>query len=213
MRGGVSSDEDLVKLIEEKREKGVFLTVLGFGTGNYKDSKMEKLADKGNGNYAYIDNILEAKKVLVKELGGTLITIAKDVKLQIEFNPKHVKEYRLVGYENRILADEDFNDDKKDAGEVGSGHSVTALYEIIPAGSIESQLSIDTLKYRNNIPTLLTNSSEIATIKVRYKEPNEKNSHLISKTVNALVINSENTSDNFKFASSVVQLRLLLSDS
>src|SRR6185436_15561209 len=131
---GVSSDGELVRIIEEKREHGIFLTVLGYGMGNYKDSKMEKLADKGNGNYAYIDNILEAKKVLVKEMGGTLLTIAKDVKIQIEFNPAKVKEYKLVGYENRMLKDQDFNNDKKDAGELGSGHTVTALYEIIPAG-------------------------------------------------------------------------------
>ena len=131
---GASSDDDMVRLIEKERNKGIYLSVLGFGMGNYKDSKMEQLADKGNGNYAYIDGINEAKKVLVNEFGGTLFTIAKDVKLQIEFNPNKVAGYRLIGYEDRLLNKEDFNDDKKDAGELGSGHTVTALYEIIPAG-------------------------------------------------------------------------------
>ena len=131
---GPSSDADLVEIIENERKSGVFLTVLGYGMGNYKDSKMEKLADKGNGNHAYIDNAKEAKKVLVNEFGGTLFTIAKDVKLQVEFNPAKIQSYRLVGYENRMLNKEDFNDDVKDAGELGSGHTVTAIYEIIPAG-------------------------------------------------------------------------------
>ena len=130
---GASSDAEMERLIEEKRRGGVFLTVLGFGRGNLKDAKMEKLADKGNGNYAYIDNLLEAKKVFVNEFGGTLFTIAKDVKLQLEFNPAYVKAYRLIGYENRALRNEDFNNDKKDAGDLGSGHTVTALYEIVPA--------------------------------------------------------------------------------
>ena len=132
---GASSDNAMVQLIEKERESGIFLTCLGFGMGNLKDSKMEKLADKGNGNYAYIDNIQEAQKVLVTEFGGTLFTIAKDVKIQIEFNPRFVQAYRLIGYENRLLEDEDFNDDTKDAGELGAGHTVTALYEIIPCGS------------------------------------------------------------------------------
>ena len=130
---GASSDAELVRMIEEERKSGVFLTVLGFGTGNYKDNKMQELANKGNGNHAYIDNIQEARKVLVSEFGGTVFTIAKDVKLQLEFNPAHVQAYRLIGYENRLLAAEDFNDDTKDAGELGSGHTVTAMYEIIPA--------------------------------------------------------------------------------
>ena len=180
---GVSSDGELTRLIEEKREEGVFLSVLGFGTGNYKDSKMEQLADKGNGNYAYIDNILEAKKVLVKEMGGTLLTIAKDVKLQIEFNPAKVKAYRLVGYENRLLNNEDFNDDKKDAGELGSGHTVTAIYEIIPAGSDELVASIDNLKYQEVAKHSSSESNEVMTIKFRYKEPKESTSQLISHIV------------------------------
>lgn len=145
---GVSSDGELVKIIEREREHGVFLTVLGFGTGNLKDSKMEKLADHGNGNYAYIDSLLEGRKVLVEQMGGTLLTVAKDVKLQVEFNPTKVKAYRLIGYENRRLRDEEFNDDKKDASDLGAGHSVTALYEIIPADSDEPVPGVDPLKYQ-----------------------------------------------------------------
>lgn len=145
---GVSSDAEMTRLIESKREDGVFLTVLGFGTGNYKDSKMEKLADKGNGNYAYVDSIREAKKSLVTEMGGTLYTIAKDVKLQHEFNPAIVNSYRLIGYENRMLKKEDFNDDKKDAGELGAGHRVTALYEIVRVGVEEPIAKVDELKYQ-----------------------------------------------------------------
>ena len=151
---GVSSNDDLEKLVENKRKSGIFLSVLGFGMGNYKDSKMEILSDKGNGNYAYIDNLLEAEKVFVKEFGGTLFTVAKDVKLQLEFNPKYVKAYRLIGYENRVLANEDFKNDAKDAGEMGSGHTVTAIYEIIPAG-VESAFLPDKLKYQQlTIPLL-----------------------------------------------------------
>ena len=155
---GVSSNDELIKLIEEKRNDGIFLSVLGFGSGNLKDSKMEQIANNGNGNYYYIDNLLEAKKVLVTEMGGTLHTIAKDVKIQVEFNPQNVKAYRLIGYENRLLADEDFNNDKKDAGEVGSGHTVTALYEIIPHGvHTDTSLSdIDPLKYQT--PAIPVNS-------------------------------------------------------
>jgi Ca-activated chloride channel homolog len=145
---GESSNGGMERLVEEKRNLGVFITVLGFGMGNIKDDKMEIIADKGNGNYSYIDNLQEARKVLVSEFGGTLFTIAKDVKFQLEFNPAKVKSYRLVGYENRILNEEDFNDDTKDAGEMGSGHNVTALYEIVPAGSAESEPSVDPLKYQ-----------------------------------------------------------------
>jgi len=164
---GVSSDAELVKLIETERESGVFLTVMGFGTGNYKDSKMEKLANKGNGNYAYIDNINEARKVLVSEFGGTLFTIAKDVKLQIEFNPTQVASYRLIGYENRLLNKEDFNNDKKDAGELGAGHTVTAMYEIIPVG-VKSEFghSVDPLKYQKNLEVQKsTYADELMTVK------------------------------------------------
>src|SRR5205085_9281563 len=149
---GVTNKGDLTRLIEEKAKIGVFLSVLGFGMGNLKDSTMEKLADKGNGNYAYIDTMSEAKKVLVEQMSGTLVTIAKDVKIQIEFNSAIVGSYRLIGYENRLLAKEDFNDDKKDAGEIGSGHEVTALYEVVPAGAKASATtsapSVDALKYQ-----------------------------------------------------------------
>lgn len=210
---GISDDASLVKLIEEKRDQGIFLTVLGFGTGNYQDAKMEKLADKGNGNYAYVDNLLEAKKVLVKEIGGTLITIAKDVKIQIEFNPKHVKSYRLIGYDNRMLAHEDFKNDKKDAGDVGSGHSVTALYEIVPANSEEEDDPVDDFKYQNNLNTGAAESNEICTVKLRYKEPKEATSKEISKVVNDQNLNFENSSENFRFCAAVAQFGLILRES
>lgn len=210
---GASSDDELVRIIEKQRESGVYLTVLGFGTGNYKDSKMEKLADKGNGNYAYIDNLLEAKKSLVKEMGGTLQTIAKDVKIQVEFNPAKVKGYRLIGYENRVLNNEDFNDDTKDAGELGAGHTVTALYEIIPAGSNEKISKTDELKYQKTDmqPTAL-NTNELMTVKFRYKKPNENNSKLFEHIVNVNEFN-RTISNNFKWASVVAQFGLVLRDS
>lgn len=210
---GASSEGELVRMIEKERESGVYLTVLGFGTGNYKDNKMEQLADKGNGNYAYIDNILEAKKVLVKEMGGTLLTIAKDVKLQIEFNPMKVKGYRLVGYENRLLNNEDFNDDKKDAGELGSGHTVTAIYEIIPAGSEESVGNIDPLKYQKPKSITAPYSAEIMTIKFRYKEPKESSSKLISHVVSDNKKTFENSSENCRFSCAVAEFGMLLRDS
>ncbi|MBK9284542.1 MAG: von Willebrand factor type A domain-containing protein [Sphingobacteriaceae bacterium] len=210
---GARSDGEMVRLIEEKRESGVYLTVLGFGTGNYKDAKMEQLADKGNGNYAYIDNIMEAKKVLVNEMGGTLVTIAKDVKIQIEFNPAKVKAYRLVGYENRVLANEDFNDDKKDAGELGAGHTVTALYEIIPAGSTEETASIDPLKYQVIQTKTNISSNEILTVKFRYKEPNEEHSKLITEVVDDQLKKFSSASENCKFASAVSAFGMLLRDS
>lgn len=209
---GISSQGELIRLIEEKRNDGIFLSVLGFGTGNLKDSKMEQIADKGNGNYHYIDNILEAKKVLVTELGGTLLTIAKDVKLQIEFNPLTVKSYRLIGYENRLLNAEDFNDDKKDAGELGSGHTVTALYEIIPTESDEEVNSIDALKYQT-----LTNgngvSNEILTVKFRYKEPEENSSKLITKVLYKENYSFDQASIDFRFSTSVAAFGFLLRDS
>ncbi len=209
---GASSDGELVRMIEARRDQGIYLTVLGFGTGNLKDSKMEKLADKGNGNYAYIDNIMEAKKVLVNEMGGTLFTIAKDVKLQLEFNPELVKAYKLIGYENRILQDKDFNDDKKDAGELGSGHTVTALYEIVPAGSNESFDAIDELKYQKPA-AIKTNNAELLTIKFRYKEPNSETSKLITRTIKGKTNPFENASLNHRFAASVAAFGLLLRDS
>ncbi len=210
---GVSSDEELSNLIEGKRKDRIFLTVLGFGTGNYKDSKMEQLADKGNGNYAYIDNILEAKKVLVKEMGATLYTIAKDVKIQVEFNPAKIKAFRLIGYENRVLADEDFNNDKKDAGEIGSGHAVTALYEIIPSSSDEVIDNIDSLKYQKLADSQASQSNELMTIKFRYKEPNDTTSKLIVETLLDKPLPFAAVSNNFKFAAAVIEFGLLLKDS
>ena len=212
---GASSNEAMEDLIEKKRKEGVFLTVLGFGMGNYKDSKMEILADKGNGNYAYIDNILEAKKVLVNEFGGTLFTIAKDVKIQVEFNPANVTAYRLIGYENRKLNNEDFNNDKKDAGELGSGHTVTALYEIIPKGVDSYFKPIDDLKYQKNEPKTekLTYGDELLTVKFRYKAPDEEVSQLIVKTVENTITALDKTSDNFRWSAAVATYGMLLKDS
>ncbi|MCL5991158.1 MAG: von Willebrand factor type A domain-containing protein [Bacteroidetes bacterium] len=210
---GVSSDGELTRMIEDRRDDGIYLTVLGFGMGNYKDSKMEKLADKGNGNYAYIDNILEAKKVFVNELGGTLFTIAKDVKIQIEFNPALVKEYRLIGYENRLLNKEDFNDDKKDAGELGSGHTVTALYEIVSVNGDKGNSSnkVDPLKYQSsNVNNNSYNTDEIATVKFRYKEPDGTQSKLIVNTLKNADNKLSQSSENFRFSSAVVEYSMLL---
>jgi len=210
---GESSNEAMENLITEKRKEGVFLTVLGFGMGNYKDSKMEILADKGNGNYAYIDNLTEAHKVLVSEFGGTLYTIAKDVKIQVEFNPAYVKAYRLVGYENRRLQDEDFNNDKVDAGELGSGHTVIALYEIVPIGSTSSYPgSIDPLKYQNEKSVASgVNNGEMFTVKFRYKKPNQEHSSIIVKTVPEK-LNSQ-PGENLRWAAAVAGFGLLLSGS
>lgn len=211
---GLSSDEDIVRLIEQKREEGIFLTVLGYGMGNLKDSKMEKLADKGNGNYAYIDNLQEAQRVLVNELGATLFTIAKDVKIQVDFNPAKVKAYRLIGYENRVLAAKDFNDDKKDAGELGAGHSVTALYEIVTSDMETGWPAVDKLKYQEAIvkPEALS-SEEFLTVKLRYKEPKELTSKLITQTISRETSAIENTSDNFRFSAAVAQFGMILTDS
>ena len=212
---GASSNGEMDRLIEEKRKGGVFLTVLGFGMGNYKDSKMESIADKGNGNYAYIDNIQEAKKVLVTEFGGTLFTIAKDVKLQVEFNPKKVQAYRLIGYENRKLKNEDFNNDKKDAGELGSGHTVTAMYEIIPVG-VDSEFigSVDDLKYQNiKHVSKATKTNEILTLKLRYKQPEGSKSKLLVKTLIDETTKLEKTSNNFRFAAAVASFGMILRDS
>lgn len=212
---GVSSDDELVRMIENERKSGVFLSVLGYGMGNYKDNKMQQLADKGNGNHSYVDNINEARKVLVNEFGSTLFTIAKDVKIQIEFNPAKVKAYRLVGYENRILASEDFNDDTKDAGELGSGHTVTALYEIIPVGVNDNfTKSVDPLKYQSNEKKIVSNNSnEIMTIKLRYKKPDEDVSKLITHPVIDDHISLVNTSDNFRFSAAVAEFGLMLRSS
>jgi len=207
---GVSGEEELKTLIEEKRTHGIYLSVLGFGEGNIKDNKMETLADKGNGNYYYIDNFMEARKVLVSQFGGTMYTIAKDVKIQIEFNPTKVKEYRLIGYDNRMLNAEDFNNDKKDAGELGAGHCVTALYEIIPVGSADSQVSVDELKYTKVNPT--DNSNEVANVKFRYKgvKKQDTTSKLIEEVVMNNVLELNQTSTNFKLAAGVAEFGLLL---
>jgi Ca-activated chloride channel homolog len=213
---GESSDDAMERLIEEERKYGVYLTVLGYGMGNYKDSKMQKLADKGNGNHAYIDGIGEAKKVLVNEFGGTMFTIAKDVKLQVEFNPATVQGYRLIGYENRMLANEDFNDDKKDAGEMGSGHSVTALYEIIPLGVKSDFLKkTDSLKYQDNDKTFdkAVQTDELMTIKFRYKKPAEDNSRLLEVAVKDGQLNINQASNNFRFAAAVAEFGMLLRNS
>ena len=211
---GVSSTSELVRMIEEKREKGIFLTIAGFGMGNYKDGRMEQISNAGNGNYYYIDNIREAEKVFVKELRATLFTIAKDVKIQVEFNPQKVQAYRLIGYENRKLNDEDFNDDKKDAGELGAGHTVTALYEIIPIG-VESEFvkNVDDLKYQNIEKTTENHNNELLTIKFRYKEPNGTKSKLITQTLKDRSNTLNKTSDNFRFSAAVAEFGMLLRDS
>ncbi|MBN2655580.1 MAG: VWA domain-containing protein [Spirochaetales bacterium] len=208
---GPSSEGELVRMIEEKRMSGIYLTVLGFGSGNIKDSKMEMLADKGKGNYAYIDTLMEARKVLVEQMGGTFFTIAEDVKLQLEFNPVLIDSYRLIGYENRMLAREDFDDDQKDAGELGAGHSVTALYELIPAGGRESGTA---LKYQNTtVNAQALGSGEILTIKMRYKQPGAEQSILLEQPVENRLMDFDSADDDFRFASAVAMWGLLLRDS
>ena len=211
---GVSSDKELEKLIEQKRKSGIFLTVLGYGMGNYKDSKMQTLAEKGNGNHAYIDNLQEANRVLVNEFGATLHTVAKDVKLQVEFNPAQVQAYRLIGYESRLLADEDFNNDTKDAGEMGAGHTVTAFYEVIPTG-VKSDFAgkIDDLKYqkKQKPSTPLNESDELLTIKLRYKAPDSNTSKKIELPL--IDHKSNRVSADFRFAAAVAMFGQLLRDS
>ncbi len=208
---GITNQGDLVRLIEDKRKTGVFLSVLGFGEGNLKDSTMEKLADSGNGNYSYIDTLAEGRKVLVTEAGGTLVTIAKDVKIQVEFNPRRVSAYRLIGYENRLLRDQDFNDDTKDAGEIGAGHSVTALYEIVPVGVEAAVPSVDPLRYQASRPvSALASSSEWMTVKLRHKAPDSDQSQLLSVAVSGL---SDSPSSNLRFASAVASFGMLLRSS
>jgi Ca-activated chloride channel family protein len=208
---GVTSEGELVRLIEEKRESGVFLSVLGFGTGNTQDSKMEKLADKGNGNYAYIDTLAEARKALGEQIGGTLFTIAKDVKIQVEFNPKQAAAYRLIGYENRLLRDQDFNDDKKDAGEIGAGHTVTALYEVVPYGQKFDNAGVDPLKYQQPAqPSQMADGKELMNIKLRYKEPDAGQSKLLNIGLTDSGGKLGNASENFKFASAVAEFGMLL---
>lgn len=213
---GESSNGGIERLVEEKRDIGVFITVLGFGMGNIKDDKMEIIADKGNGNYSYIDNLQEARKVLVSEFGGTLFTIAKDVKFQVEFNPAKVQSYRLIGYENRLLNEEDFNDDTKDAGEMGSGHMVTALYELVPAGSDERTPDVDPLKYQSQ-PAVTRErnnySDEFVTIKLRYKLPDGQTSRMFEKPVKGYVEDMDDASDNLRFAAAVSEFGMILRNS
>ncbi|MEM9896243.1 MAG: von Willebrand factor type A domain-containing protein [Bacteroidota bacterium] len=208
---GASSNGEMQRLIEQKREEGIFLTVLGFGMGNYKDSKMEILANKGNGNYAYIDNMKEAKKVLVNEFGGTMYTIAKDVKIQVEFNPAQIQAYRLIGYENRLLNNEDFNDDKKDAGELGSGHNVTALYELILVG-VKSDFvsSVEPLKYQSGRKERQQYGNELMEVKLRYKDPDGVTSKLLSETIYDQISNGN---EEMNWALAAAGFGMLLRDS
>jgi len=212
---GVTNQSDLVKMIEDKAKTGVFLSVLGFGMGNYKDSTLEKLADKGNGNYAYIDTLEEARKVLVEQMGATLVTIAKDVKIQVEFNPAQAAAYRLIGYENRLLRKEDFNDDTKDAGEIGAGHTVTALYEVVPAGEESPARGSDALKYQKPpSPTEAANTSgELLTVKLRYKQPDEDKSKLLEVPLTDKGAKFTHASRDFKFAAAVAAFGMILRDS
>jgi Ca-activated chloride channel family protein len=210
---GASSDGDMIRLIEEKRKSGVFLTVLGFGEGNLKDAKMEKIADHGNGHYAYIDDVAEARKVLVNEMGASLLTIAKDVKLQVEFNPARVSSYRLIGYENRVLADRDFDDDTKDAGEIGAGHSVTALYEITLTNRDDDGAG---RRFKYSDVTVKDNarrSAELLTVSFRYKQPSQSESSLLSVAVKDRSVRFANASNDFRFSAAVAQFGMILRDS
>lgn len=210
---GVTQGGDLNRLIEEKAKSGIFLSVLGFGMGNYKDGTLEGLADRGNGNYAYIDTFSEARKVLVDQMSGTLVTIAKDVKIQVEFNPIRVAGYRLVGYENRMLAAEDFNDDTKDAGEIGAGHTVTALYEIIPAGQpVNGVPPVDELKYQAT-GKLPVQSVELLTVKLRYKQPDGDTSSKLTFPLKDEDRSFKQAGSDFRFATSVAGFGMLLRDS
>src|SRR5215210_102790 len=208
---GQSSDGALVDLIEQRRTEGSFLTILGFGMGNYKDSKMEKLADAGNGNYGYIDDLLEARKMLVKEMGGTLVTVAKDVKLQVEFNPSRVRAYRLLGYEDRLLRDEDFANDAKDAGEIGAGHTVTALYEIVRTDAPLDVPLYETGALRYQRPSETSSpSDELLHVAMRYKDPDGDRSRLVTHPVSA---RRGYASESMRFASAVAGFGMLLRNS
>ncbi len=207
---GTTSQGDLTRLIEQERDKGVALTVLGFGMGNYKDGTIEKLADRGNGNYAYIDTLHEARKVLVKEAGATLVTVAKDVKLQVEFNPATVAGYRLIGYENRMLRDQDFNDDKKDAGDIGAGHTVTALYEIVPAGQPVPGATVDALTYQR--PAGAAASGDLMTVKIRYKAPQGATSKLLSRAVGATSVPLAQAPADLRWATAIASFGMMLRD-
>jgi Ca-activated chloride channel family protein len=210
---GITSAGELTRLITEKARSGVFLSVLGFGMGNYKDSTLEKLADLGNGNYGYIDTLTEARKLFVEQLNGTLITIAKDVKIQVEFNPAQVAAYRLIGYENRLLRKEDFNDDTKDAGEIGSGHTVTALYEVAPVGKSVPVPTVDALKYQLAPAAPEIASPELLTAKLRYKQPEGDTSHLLAVPVVDPGTSLAQASADFKFAAAVAGFGMILRDS
>ncbi len=212
---GITSEGAMSQLISDKAKSGVFLSVLGFGMGNYKDGMLEKLADRGNGQAAYIDGIPEAKKVLVEQMGGTLVTIAKDVKIQVEFNPKQVESYRLIGYENRLLKARDFNDDKKDAGEIGAGHTVTALYEIVPVDRQHNAPGVDPLRYQQNKKPRQAHdekSEELLTIKIRYKAPESDKSDGFEFALDAGNI-VDTPTDDFRFAAAVASFGMLLRDS
>ena len=210
---GTTNRGDLVRLIEKKRASDVFLSVLGFGTGNYKDATLEELARHGNGNFAYVDSLLEARKVLVEQMGGTLITVAKDVKIQVEFNPQRVQAYRLIGYENRILEARDFNDDRKDAGEIGAGHTVTALYEIVPPGAPIDLPAIDPLKYGRNTPEIASGSIELLTVKLRYKQPTAKKSTKLEIPFEDSDRTLDAASEDLRFAVAVAGFGMLLRES
>jgi Ca-activated chloride channel family protein len=214
---GVSSDAEMVRLIEQRREEGTFLTVLGFGTGNLKDSKMEQMADKGNGHYAYIDSFREARKVFVQEFGGTLFTVAKDVKIQVEFNPARVQAYRLLGYENRMLQKEDFKDDRKDAGELGSGHAVTALYEVVPVGAPAVTMADDSLTYQQtSLRPGARHAGELMTVRLRYKDPKGSTSRLLETPVADQGDGRRDiakASEDLRFQSAVAEFAMLLRDS
>ncbi|MCP4151025.1 MAG: DUF3520 domain-containing protein [bacterium] len=211
---GVSSTGSLVRYIENKRKDDVYLTICGFGMGNYKDGRMEQISNAGNGNYFYIDTAHEARKVFVKEMRANMFAIAKDVKIQVEFNPAHVKAYRLVGYENRVMANEDFADDKKDAGELGAGHTVTALYEIIASGSSEKVRKTAELRYQQSrVRPGASESAELMTVKLRYKFPKESKSRLIESPLIDRTITLANTSNNFRFSSAVAGFGMLLKNS
>jgi Ca-activated chloride channel family protein len=209
---GITNQGGLVRLIEDERESGVFLTVLGFGTGNIKDSTLETLADKGNGSYAYIDTLHEARKVLVEQSGSTLVTIAKDVKIQVEMNPRKVRSYRLIGYENRLLLDEDFSNDRKDAGDIGAGQSVTALYEIVPADLGAAETAVEPLRYQTErSPTQAADSEELMTVKLRYKQPDASRSRL--ERIAVADPGSHQGSANLRFTAAVAGFGMLLRDS
>jgi Ca-activated chloride channel family protein len=212
---GTTGTGELVEKVEKNAETGVFLSVLGFGRGNLNDDMMEKISNSGNGNYTYIDSVNEARRVLVEQMGGTLVTIAKDVKVQVEFNPAQLAAYRLIGYENRLLAAEDFNDDKKDAGEMGAGHSVTALYEVVPVGTPIELPTVDPLKYQQ--PSRLSDGKpygdELLTVKLRYKLPDDETSRVVELPLANHVLPFDEADDDFRFAAAVASFGMLLRNS